>query len=365
MSILSPLTGILTALGATRVAAAITYLLRDEFTTAQAAPLTSPRTCEPGPGTLTIVDSANALSISGGVLVVNGTPGGSENQAAGASLSRVAGRAFLLRVPTRTTVSIQQNAGWRAASGVYECGGRFVSTTNFQWRSGVSAVIDSITIGSGTWYLAFILRTTGAFFLARNGASGAYTLAWVMGEGATASLIPTLMSTGASPVAVNYVLDDAIVADLPAPWDTDYGIATDRKAVSVASDQITMTADALVEHTFAAQTAVNKVVRVRQTDGSNVWRVHCIQASGTIDLREIVAGVSTTRATTAQTWANGTSYRVVIICEAATIRVYVNNVLKFTYTSATFNQTATIASVDHAGTDFVAWPRTVTLPSGV
>jgi len=44
------------------------YLLYDEFITPDAAPLTSPRTCEPGPGTLAITDTASVLSISGGQL---------------------------------------------------------------------------------------------------------------------------------------------------------------------------------------------------------------------------------------------------------------------------------------------------------
>lgn len=53
----------------------LTYLLYDDFTTPEAAPLTSPRTCEPGPGTLVISDSYSALSISGGSIVSVGVAG--------------------------------------------------------------------------------------------------------------------------------------------------------------------------------------------------------------------------------------------------------------------------------------------------
>jgi hypothetical protein len=45
-------------------------LLHDEFTTEDPNPVASPRTCEPGPGTLTIVDNDAQLSISGGRLLV-------------------------------------------------------------------------------------------------------------------------------------------------------------------------------------------------------------------------------------------------------------------------------------------------------
>jgi hypothetical protein len=47
-------------------------LLYDTFTTDDAAPITSPRTCEPGPGLATIVDTENKLSISGDNLVCAG-----------------------------------------------------------------------------------------------------------------------------------------------------------------------------------------------------------------------------------------------------------------------------------------------------
>jgi hypothetical protein len=46
-------------------------LLHDEFTTEDPNPVASPRTCEPGPGTLVVVDSDAQLSIAGGRLRVD------------------------------------------------------------------------------------------------------------------------------------------------------------------------------------------------------------------------------------------------------------------------------------------------------
>ena len=40
----------------------LTFLLRDDFTTAEAAPLASPRTAEPGPGTWSIRSAGTATS---------------------------------------------------------------------------------------------------------------------------------------------------------------------------------------------------------------------------------------------------------------------------------------------------------------
>jgi hypothetical protein len=47
---------------------AIPYLFRDEFTTSESAPIASPRTAEPGPGTLTCVQTDGELSIVGGAI---------------------------------------------------------------------------------------------------------------------------------------------------------------------------------------------------------------------------------------------------------------------------------------------------------
>ena len=50
----------------------VDYLLNDQFTVDDPAPLDDPRTCVPGPGQLDLVDTTNKLSTSGGVLVRNG-----------------------------------------------------------------------------------------------------------------------------------------------------------------------------------------------------------------------------------------------------------------------------------------------------
>ena len=46
------------------------YLFKEDFTTADAAPISNPRVCEPGPGTLNITDSTSRFSITGGKLVI-------------------------------------------------------------------------------------------------------------------------------------------------------------------------------------------------------------------------------------------------------------------------------------------------------
>ena len=76
----------------------VSYLLRDQFTTAASAPLASPRTAEPGPGTATITDTGNKLSIAGGILT-SSTAGVAANDPAIVynGIARASGRAALRR----------------------------------------------------------------------------------------------------------------------------------------------------------------------------------------------------------------------------------------------------------------------------
>jgi len=72
--------------------------LRDLFTTAHAAPLVSPRTCEPGPGTLTLTDTGNKMTTSASSLVVTGAVSAyTDPRITGATQLRTPGRVFYFR----------------------------------------------------------------------------------------------------------------------------------------------------------------------------------------------------------------------------------------------------------------------------
>src|SRR5690554_5370131 len=75
----------------------IVWLLRDEFLTDEAAPLASPRTAEPGPGTLTLVQNDGQMSISDGKLLipVQVTPAWGDQGFYGPAMARIAGRALV------------------------------------------------------------------------------------------------------------------------------------------------------------------------------------------------------------------------------------------------------------------------------
>jgi hypothetical protein len=352
---MTPLGGQLTPL-ATPTAGGPAYLLLDRFTTNQAAPLTSPRTAEPGPGMLEFIDTGNRFSISGNALV--SASGGTATTLlfrSPSTYTRVNGLAATLKVVGGSLDNFR--FGWSSVSPVIDAGanraGYFIGDA--------TSVTDNNTLIAlgGTVYttpinLYVVARSAGFLYVAGT------TLVWIGNINTTANL--ALAYTPQNRVVT--VDDVAVGVWEGGGWNTDYGIATNRVASPTAGTTTTSAADALVEFTWTAATGQTLELDVRRTDDNNRWIVRGDQAGSTIKLIERNAGVETERSSAAQTWTNGTAYRVVAIMDGTTIKTYVANVAKNTYASASFNQSATGIKVSHAGTNLVAWPRTVTLPAG-
>lgn len=351
---LAPLAGALTPLVSN--VAGVSYLLGPfRFTTDQAAPLTSPYTEAGAVGSLTITDTTNKVSVAGGELFVQGGIAASFNPGVtSGSLVRATGRGLLF--DARITAG-RLDIGWaNTPSASYVAEIELISGLSAQdiRIPGASSSLPPYNLISGTQYpLAIILRSSGAFWIL-NG------LLWWVHFGATNTpLYVTIRMYGSTSAGTGAKTDNLRVTDLPAPWNTDYGIATNRTASPSAGASTTMEANALVEFAWTAATGATLELDVRRTDASNRWIVRGSQAGSTIKLIECNAGVETERSSAAQTWTNGTSYRVVVLCDGTTIRTYVANALKNSYTSASFNQSATGVRVSHAGTNLVTWPRTL------
>ena len=345
------------------------WTLNDQFTTAQGAPLATPRTAEPGPGTITIVDTGNLLSISGGRIVSSGAWGTSDPKVARlATFARAVGRAFRAVVRRPAGSNNGPFVGvLTSSSGAND----YTNVVTFFLRNS-SAVLDIIETGSGFAQftvgnysnsvdadLWMIMRSTGWFYVHNN------KLMYVSRLDASANVFDWRVACNQTNTAALQI-DTMQNVDLGGAWASDFGIATDYKATSAAGDTIVMIADALIEHTFTAQTGVTKNIMFRYVDDNNCLICRCDQAGGSIKIFERNAGVETekTGGTTTQTWTNGTSYRVVIMCDGTEIRTWTASTVAITgknNTTSSFQQTATVAKVDHAGTNFASWPRNVTI----
>lgn len=341
----------------------LTYLLRDLFNTAASAPLASPRTCEPGPGTLTIVDTNNIMSTSSGQFVVNGTPAALDRITSAASYARYCGRVFLISFPARTTMGGNPRVGFDASltNSNVDLGVDYSTTSTVRIKVTTAIIPDSVVLGSGQHDFAFVMRTTGAFLLARAGGSGAYTLLWVDNTITTANSYAKGPWFGGAN-AQNFTIDDYRVTDLAGPWTTDYGPATDRKAGTQATNNtFNHNADVLAEWSVAYN-STDASVQIRRTDASNSWEIWA-QSGGNLALYRNQTGNNGVAATSAAVFTNGNTYRIVVTAEGTTYKVYVDNVLKITHTDAGNHNTTAMGGFIVAGgtriSDIVAWPRKV------
>lgn len=340
-------------------AGGVTYLLRDEFTTNAGAPMATPRTCEPGPGSLNLTDTGSVLSISSNRLqwtamtVSNRDPraisASTLTRAAGVALAgifNVSGRA-LVGWDTVTTRSPQTHA-------IQVAGGSALEYIN---PSAISITFDALTINTDYEWM-IVLRGTGAIALIKGGSQfSEWSILWVDDTVNTSGMYPGVGVANGTSTCRH---DDLRAAQLASPWTSDYGAVTNRTASPTTGDQLAHEANGIIEIIWTAATGATFELDVRRTDDDNRWIVRCDQAGSTIKLIERNAGVETERASSAQTWSNGTQYRIVSICYGNTIRNYVQYTAKGNYTSASFNNTATIAEINASAgavSNFVTWPR--------
>lgn len=353
--------------------AGITWLFRDTFTTDASAPLGTPLNAEPGPGQWTVADTNNRYSKANGQLVRSAGAVASawtDPQMYTADVTNEVGLAFYTAI--RTSVSTSSNGSIGADNKInantanllahfleYNQHQPYVNgtviTTHLEWgaESATTLVIPAPV------ELLVISRNPGAWYLQRV-KDGNWRVVWV--DGVTSS---TTLKLRTNDNNRPFVLDEAgITNGLPSVWKDRYGIATARTATTANGSTSTAEANALIEHTITAATGVTQELMVRRVDDSNCIIVRMDQGGSTVKIIEVNGGVETEKASAAQTWTNGTQYRIVVTIHGYTMRVHVANVYKVGWTSARLNSTATGVKVSHAGSELVTWPLAVSLSLG-
>lgn len=340
------------------------YLLRATFSTDIAAPLPASLPVDVG-GPLATVQVDGQLSQSGGKLVfpAQATPVWGDLRLVGPGLSRAAGRAFIADVVLDATnkdmwlgfatSATPGSPGTAAAAGVQFSGSAILT-------SSPGGVFLPAYVVATTYTVYVILRgAAGSFLIVKGGIYGNGTLLWVENANTTATVYAALVTHSNSGT-----LDNFRVLDL-ATFATDAQVYTNRLVSPIAGATTTSTADAVIEWT-ASNTggASASLIFFRKQDANNYWRI--AYHATAFNLSECVAGVVTNRATDATANANGS--RFVVVCEGNVIKGYVNNVLRWTYSSANNFQTQTALELNTLNgtiTELICWPRTVALPGGI
>lgn len=328
------------------------YLLRVEFDTADAAPLTSPYVGETG--SLTIADAGNIMSAAGGELVTNGTASGNTGYYSGA-ISRAAGRAFLWRINELTAGGLSRigRGSSGAVSSALTGGFLLTSTTVFSAFPGSYAVVPGSLPGN----VLMILRPDAGWFYVHD-----QTLRFVSVAGTDATeYAKQWTGSGQAP---NFKTERLVVFDLGAAGlATQYGMATAHVETPSDGEVITHTADGLIETLWTPAASETFILRFRRTDDDNCYRIEANQAGGSWRIYRRQAGVDSDLTTAiAATMTAGVQLRVFVSAIGNTIKAHLGPAAATGSVSATltqtFNNTATGAKLSGFATaaHFTSWP---------
>lgn len=325
------------------------------------------RNCD-GVGFLDIVENDGALDVTGGNLVVSNqttAAWGDLGVCFGGSFTRAAGLAFVARATIGGGADVRWGSSQNPATAtLLPANANPDETNSFYFDDGDLKYADSNiggpsmgTVPTGTYSIAQVHRTAGDFMLIKGEAYTDWTLLWIGNAWTNDPIYHAAWTLEAS------TWHTMRAVNLPAPWDTDYGIATDRKASTpAAGTTFVHEADFILEWTQTTVPSADTTdVLIRVQDATNYWIVR-VNSSGDLSLQEVVGGSPTQRANSAGTIANGE--RIVVNAVGNTITAWGNNVQLWTYASASNFATKTAGEVDALGTagvvtNLVTYPRTL------
>jgi hypothetical protein len=375
----------------------LAYLLRDEFTDTLTAGNVNGTAATPGPGTRTVVDTDNKLSISSGALQLDIKTANGDPRIHYGSIARAAGR-LLVAEMTNAAENGKSNIGFDSneTSNLNDPAVYFVdasATINMLSASSSNVTAVGAFSAATSYAVAFALRAAGHFCFIKGGAYASWTLLWGddsanvdplypganQGNDAGGTLhtsdyiripdalwLPTpLVSDGFTDT--NGVSLDAHTSDgtghaegvagglgaggsglswteQAGDWDIQSNkanLVTDgtRSAATVETSE----ADVIIDVTTTLETATKATgIVARYADTDNYWNVNVSDNTNEFHLWERTAASSTKRASTAYAVLLATDYDIRLIAYGNTIDCYLDGGNKITYGSASAGNTVTV-----------------------
>lgn len=345
----------------------VTTYLEDGFSIPESAPMVSPHTAD-GVGTATIFDTTSKMLASGGYLQTTGGNAVNDPQYYDASRANAAGRYLYFKQEVRDTFTSNGYFGLSASVGV-SVPLPFAFKDAF---NNVQPLVNNVSFDSGLTngqmvngtfdyvptYLENLIVSTnpGAIWLQRH-VQGQWMIVYA-DDTLTATDLYARLTNLSKKFYVDRFKSGAFSSS--GLFATFHACATAFTATTSNGSTLISESNGLIRHTVTAATGVTQELMFRRVDDNNCWIVRMDQGASKIYLYEKVAGVETERGAsggTAQTWTNGTAYKILVTADYRNIRVAVNALFKVGYTSAISNITATGVKVSHAGTNLIAYPR--------
>lgn len=336
----------------------------DGFNTADAAPLTDPRTAEPL-GAWDVTQPNNTFSISGGELLLDlATVTGNYNTNNMATQDNYTvaaglGMRFMLNAAglgTRVYIGFVNTAVTAKVAGMMMLNLNPAMATSSSMGSNLRIVLGDITISTDNEFaLIYLASDLAGLFLKASGASD-----WVLlgvYPALTADVTVKAM-IGLSWANNQVAIDDFSVVNFKGNLASDYRLATDRLAGSVsAGTTFTHEADHVgFVDDVGTISATAKVFFVRVQDANNRCQITCDTTS--TDFDTVASGTPTQRGTAAALSNNvNLQWRM----EGADTEIWSNNTSLITYGSTPYT-TATNGEFDAGAdvTDLSTFPYTQT-----
>lgn len=314
----------------------LTWLFRATFGGGdQAAPLPSPLGAPAVEiGSLTITDTGNNVSISGGVLTWTNIVGLANPQIKTDTWARVPG----LMIRHRSTLAS------RSVIGLYEPSDTVIS--GFDTTGGLAATVNINININNDQDIAWVLWDVGLAIFSMNTPT-APRLAWVELSGSQANVLLRCWSVNSAGVrTLGPVSARVITGDLT----TRAGIASQNVASPVSGTSYTATADAITDLTLTAPNplADSAGYRYRYTDDDNCWHSY-FNSAGAYRLDSVAASVATNRINVAA---------VIAAAGTATMRTISNGSLHnaFTLAATTWTKRGAQINVSHLNTNTAIRP---------
>ena len=216
--------------------------LRDIFSTDDAAPISSPRTCEPGPGELYFVQTDGTQAISGRkhTFTAQSTPVWGDQGFRGSVQIRAAGLAFADTINLSTWEEC--GIGWHSVDTIVDPSvmdhaiktnppaGRLDKEDGMKLVTGLETSVD--------YRMVLIARALGCFYLLDGELLAAEKI------GASGGLYPSFSNLNGVGSNDNFEVFDLVENGYP-DWGTEFGIATDQLSSPAKDETGEHTADVL------------------------------------------------------------------------------------------------------------------------
>lgn len=345
--------------------------LFDDFNLDVAGPLATPRTCNPGPGTVTFIATPPAaeFSISGGKLqMAKPTSGPSYDtyrMTSQAYPTILCGLACYVTV-LATTVNGVRLAMLNEAYTAFAGGVRLDSTTVlYGLLGGVAMTLDVSVTNSVEYRILGVSAPPYAIWFIKGGSQYPSWKLLFVDKGFTPI---TVTAVAANFNSTGAYFDKFGAELLPWNWQQPHRIMQTMVPLPVAGTVYSTVANGFICIEWRPSAAEILIIRFRRTDDDNCYRLECDQTNSTIKLFRRQAGVDTELNTgKTQTWLVTNQFRIAIRTDGTRIQTFtylstgsaITPVQKHTATGETFNQTETGLTISGFVTtaNLEVWPR--------